>query len=111
MHYVGANGARIPNLGEVSLDFVTRARKRGRMVFQVADVKKPLLAVSTLARTGHDVIFSDTGGKVINRKTKQELPFVKRNGIYVLEVLVAPPPEGSGQPGFARQGQKAAGHP
>ena len=92
MHYLSANGGRIPNQGEVKLNFITRERHRCNIDFQVADVKRPLLAVSTLTRAGNDVTFDADGGKIINRKTKRTMSFVKRDGIYVLEILVAPPP-------------------
>ena len=109
VHYLSANGGRIPNQGEVKLNFITRERHRCNIAFQVADVKRPLLAVSTLTRAGNDVIFDATGGKIINRKTKRTMSFVKRDGIYVLEILVAPPARG--EAGFARQGPAAGAHP
>ena len=105
----------IPNQGEMVLDFITKERHRGHIAFQVADVKRPLLAVSTLARSGNDVVFTEGGGAIVHRKTGCKTSFVKKDGIYVLEILVAPaasaPAGGPGGTGFARQGPAAGKHP
>ena len=75
-------------------------------------MKRPLLAVSTLARSGNEVTFSESGGTVVHKRTGRKTTFVKRDGIYVLEILVAPATAGrSGGPGFARQGLVASKHP
>ena len=109
MHYLSVHGGRIPNQGEVNLNFITREHHRCNIAFHVADVKRPLLAVSTLTRAGNDVTFDTIGGKIINRKTTRTVSFVKRDGIYVLEIMVDPPARGG--PGFARQGPAAGAHP
>ena len=94
-------GGRIPNLGEVGLDFLTKEQHRCRIVFQVANVKRPLLAVSTLTRAGNHVSFGPHGGEIRNTRTGRKISFVRRDGIYVLEVLVAPPAVARGQPALA----------
>ena len=115
VHYLAANGGRIPNQGEMVLDFITKERHRGHIAFQVADVKRPLLAVSTLARSGNDVVFTEGGGTIVHRKTGRKTTFAKKDGIYVLEILVAPadpaPSDGPGGTGFARQGPAAGNRP
>ena len=90
VHDLAANGGRIPNQGEMTFDFVTQERHRGHIAFQVADVKRPLLAVSTLVRAGNDITFGPSGGTIAHRKSGRNTPFVKRDGIYVLEIMVAP---------------------
>eukprot|EP00969_Alexandrium_andersonii_P350663 15433691-Alexandrium_andersonii.AAC.1 len=42
--YLAAEGGRLPNLGEAELGFVAKERHRCRIKFQVAAVKRPLLA-------------------------------------------------------------------
>ena len=112
VHYLAANGGRIPNQGEMPLDFVTKERHRGHIAFQVADVKRPLLAVSTLARSGNEVTFSETGGTILHKETGRKTTFVKKDGIYVLEILVAPATTGGpGGTGFARQGLAVSRYP
>ena len=83
-------------MGEVDVAFLTKEQHRCRMAFQVANVKRPLLAVSTLTRTGNDVAFTAGGGTIINRKTGRKISFSRKGGVYVLEVMVAPAPGRSG---------------
>ena len=95
MHYLSTNGDLIPNQGEMKVDFLTQERQRGRITFQVADVKRPLLAVSTLTRAGNDATFGANGGKIVNRRFGACMSFVKRDGIYILELMVVPPVDGA----------------
>ena len=112
VHYLAANGGRIPNQGEMVLDFLTRERHRGHIAFQVADVKRPLLAVSTLARSGNEVTFTDNGGAITHTKTGHKTTCVEKDGVYVLEILVAPATAGGpGGTGVARQGPAASTYP
>ena len=103
----------------MAFGFVTQERHRWQIAFQVADVKRPLLAVSAPARAGNDAIFGASGGTIVNRKSGRKTSFAKRDGIYALEILVAPAARlpqsaadggGSGA-GCARQGPAAGNHP
>eukprot|EP00969_Alexandrium_andersonii_P225546 9960554-Alexandrium_andersonii.AAC.1 len=62
-----------------------------RITFQVAEVKRPFLAVSILAKAGDDVYFTSSGGKIANRKSQRAINFPMVDGVYVLEMLIAPP--------------------
>eukprot|EP00969_Alexandrium_andersonii_P355884 15445406-Alexandrium_andersonii.AAC.1 len=42
--YLAAGSRRIPNSGDVHLVIVVKGRCRCRITFQIADVKRPLLA-------------------------------------------------------------------
>ena len=117
VHYLSADGGRVPNLGETRVHFETKERHRVNHVFQVADIKKPILSVDSLTKSGNEVRFHTGGGTITNNRTKKQIRFSKRGGVYVLEVLVAPHrkverPTGptttnsGGQPGFTRQGAK-----
>ena len=46
----------------MKVDLRTQERQCGHNTFQVADVKRPLLAVSTLARAGDDATVGTNGG-------------------------------------------------
>eukprot|EP00969_Alexandrium_andersonii_P075275 3319155-Alexandrium_andersonii.AAC.1 len=63
-HYLAGDGGRIPNLGEVEVGFFTTEQHRCRIRFQVAAVKRPLLAASTLTKAGNDVHFGVDGGRI-----------------------------------------------
>eukprot|EP00969_Alexandrium_andersonii_P026046 1136931-Alexandrium_andersonii.AAC.1 len=64
VHYLAADGGLIPNLGEARLGFLTKEQHRFRITFQVAEVKRPLLAVGTLTKAGNDVHFTSSGGAI-----------------------------------------------
>ena len=55
VHDLAADGGHTPNLGELTLEFITKERHSCRSVFQVATVKRPRLAVSTPTRAGNQV--------------------------------------------------------
>ena len=112
VHYLAADGGRIPNLGELEVGFLTKEKHRCRMMFQVAHVKRPLLAVSTLTRSGNDVNFKAEGGTITNRKTGRVIAFAKKGGVYVLEVVVAPPSgQGKGSPPGGSDRWRRSGNP
>eukprot|EP00969_Alexandrium_andersonii_P252870 11176249-Alexandrium_andersonii.AAC.1 len=52
--YLAADGGRVPNLGEVELGFVAKEQHRCEIKFQVVAAKRPLLAVSALAKAGDE---------------------------------------------------------
>ena len=70
-----------------------------------------LLAVSTLTRAGNQVSFGQKGGRIYNPRTKRTIDFVRREGIYLLEILVAPPRRDGppGEPGWTTVGGRNAG--
>eukprot|EP00974_Lingulodinium_polyedra_P032282 3109188-Lingulodinium_polyedra.AAC.1 len=71
----------------MKLDFLTQERRRRRVVFQAADVKRPLSVVYTLTRAGNGVFSTANGGAIVNQKTKRGISFVRRGGVYILEIL------------------------
>ena len=96
--------------GGVHLGFVTKEQHRCRITFQVANAKRPPLAVGALTKAGNDVHFTANGGQIVNRRTKRVISFTKIDGIYVLELLMAPA-AGAGTDGWKTvQGKRAAGH-
>ena len=63
------------------------------VLFQVADVSKPLVSVSSLCEKGNMVPFGRSGGVVQNLSTGLETPFHRQNGIYVLSMWLLDEPE------------------
>ena len=66
------------------------------MTFQVADVSKALGSASNILRHGNSIVMDMTeDGKdlayIQNKKTGQQMWMRQRNGVYVLDLLVAPP--------------------
>eukprot|EP00969_Alexandrium_andersonii_P362374 15459569-Alexandrium_andersonii.AAC.1 len=55
-------------------------------------MKRPLLAVSTLAHGWNDARYAAGGGQIVDRKIKRTVNlFAKIDGLCVLDVLRAPP--------------------
>ena len=61
------------NLGQTDLKFRDKNGQIFSINFQVAEIKKPLVAVTDLIRYGNEVIFDGTGGKIRNVKTGKEV--------------------------------------
>ena len=85
-----------------------------KMDFQVTNVTKALGSVSKMVSNGNKVVFdTDAQGNchsyIEKKGTGEKLWLRERNGVYVLDVLVAPPGysgevDDYGQPkGFTRQ--------
>ena len=57
------------------------------LVFQVTDVKKPLLAVRRLVEKGNKVVLSGVEGEsfILNEATKVKVPVKKKGGSFVIE--------------------------
>jgi hypothetical protein len=89
MKYRAANGTRIANLGQLSVEFATAEGYACGMPFQVAEVERPLVAVSQLAAAGNRVELNKDGGSITNLKTGKSIALVRKGGVYILSMLVA----------------------
>jgi hypothetical protein len=99
--YRAANGARIPNLGQVKVPFVNEDGVKCGIMFQVAEVERPLISATQLAASGDAVIIDGKGAKIVNTKTRKVMKLVKRGGVYVLRLRVKADPA-PGVPGPGR---------
>ena len=90
-YYVAANGAPIRNEGERTLAMVTQEGQVRQMVFQVAKTKKALASVSKIVANGNRVIFDDEGSYIMNKATGELTALRLENGVYLLDVCIAPP--------------------
>ena len=77
---------KLPNLGQQQLHACTHEGLDTEVLFQIADVSKPLVSVSAICELGNRVIFGRGGGVVQNLASGHETPFQRKNGIYVLEM-------------------------
>jgi hypothetical protein len=98
-NYVSASGTDIPNEGQQIIPAVTEDKMACQFTFQVAAVTRPILSVSRICERGNEVEFSrdGKGGVIRHVKTQKEIPFIKKNGIYVLKLWIPRPA------GFTRQ--------
>ena len=96
-YYVTADGSKIYNEGKKDVTVSTTDGSKVRdMTFQVANVQKALGSVSQMVRRGNRVVFDrDGSGKdlayIENKRNKERIYMRQEKGVYVLDVLVAPP--------------------
>jgi hypothetical protein len=100
--YRGPDGTRIPNEGQQQVQFTSDEGHRCGMTWQIADVERPLIAVSHLSAAGNNVIFTKTGGEIVNNATGKKIKIQKKGGVYVLRMWVPGPQGTSPSKPFAR---------
>ena len=94
LHYVSATDHRIPNVGEISLEFQTDEGQSETIVFQVADVNKPLMSISDRVDHRCRVVFDqddETGvdlSHIYNKKTKKKMKLNLVGKVWVLDCTV-----------------------
>ena len=71
------------------------------IAFQVVEVQKPLLAVSSLTAQGHRVIFAEQDDHIL-MSSGEKLPLRNLNGVYELDVWIKHDP--ANEVIFVRQG-------
>ena len=69
------------------------------IAFQVVEVHKPLLAVSSITAQGHQVIFADKDDHIL-LSSGEKLPLRNVNGVFELDVWIKHDPAED----FRRQG-------
>ena len=99
--HVGPGGEKIDNLGELAVKVRTERHGGGdissRVIFQVAKVRKPLLAVSGVIGKGIIVVFGGSGSFRLSRScagvtsvrkaitgVQGRIPLHAQNGVFVL---------------------------
>ena len=111
--YVGPGGERIPNLGQFSTDMNLEDLRAGRFTFQGAEVRKPLMSVSSVNDNGNMVVFDNEGSYIIPptattalKKIRELIQGVagkvtlnRQHGVYNMKVWQ------QRKPGFTRQGR------
>ena len=83
-NWVSASKHRLKNLGQQKIKACTEEGEETEVLFQIADVSKPLVSVASICERGNRVLFGKVGGVVQNLRTGREIPFYRRNGIYIL---------------------------
>ena len=83
-----ADGNEMPNLGEVYVTFLTREGTKCGIKFQVADVRRPLLAVSSISSKGNLVEFAQHGGTIKSLDGKMRIDFEGKDRVYTMDLYV-----------------------
>ena len=105
-HYVSASGGRLPNLGQQKLKIKTNEGRDAMVLYQVAELSRPLTAVSETCDNGNWVVFTPEGGFIWNLRTGGQTTFERRGGIYELDLWVKDSDRtgGNQSTGFPRPG-------
>ncbi len=64
------------------------------MTFQATtEVKKPLAAASKITAKGNRIVLDEEGSDsyIEHKKTGTRIPLTMENGVYMMEMVVAPP--------------------
>ena len=94
LHYVSCTNHRIPNVGEVKLEFETSEGHQESILFQVADVNKPLMSISDRVDNRCRVIYDqddDTGEDlthIYNKVTTKKMKLRRVGKVWVLDATV-----------------------
>ena len=63
-----------------------------RIVFQVADVHKPLLSISGCADMGFDCYLRNKGGDLLDKHSGEKIPLEHRDNLYVMRAWIRQDP-------------------
>jgi len=93
-HYMSAGEELIPNLGQQTLDIVTDSGNDSQVRYQMAEISRPLNAVSEICDAGgaegQHVLFTKWGGIIYNLESGQKTYFQREDGVYTLDFWVKP---------------------
>ena len=111
--YEVANGETIPNQGERRCHMMTLGSTTAKsIVFQVADVHKPLLSISRCADMGFYCHLGKDGGYMEDTITGERIPLHRRDNLYVMKTWIRADPSGGAvpseppnEPSFGGQGR------
>ena len=88
LKFAGPDGKEIPNYGEVDVDWIATEGHKCRMVIQMSDVDRCLLAVTELNDAGNDVVLSKHGGEIIHVASGKRVALQRKGGVYVVKMWI-----------------------
>ena len=103
MKYVAANGHRIANEGQKAVRGLTSEGIPLNMVWQVAEVKRPLASIGRICDAGNTAIFTQHGGHIVPEqalsktlevleKRGESLRLEREGGVYNFKMWIPRPP-------------------
>ena len=98
LHYRVANGGRIPNRGEVSIEGTTSEGQGIKLKGQVTDVEKPLISTKEIVLAGNRIVHELDNDYIENVKTGKRVHIDNVGGEYTITVKIPKPRE---KPTFA----------
>ena len=89
LYYIAASGTRILNNGELTLNFFTRDGHKSSLIFQCAEINKPLCSVSHLTDNEFCVVFNRHEGRdvsyILHKPTKKRMKLRRERGVFILD--------------------------
>ena len=79
---------KLPNQGEKKVVVKTANGALRRMVYQMAEVTRPLTAASKVCDAGHEIRLRKDGGEVVDLRTGERTTVKRVNNVYVMELWV-----------------------
>ena len=84
---MAANGSRIPNLGQMVVAFENSLGTAGKILFQVAQITKPLVSVSKLIDDGHQVVFDQRASYIIQKESGKKMMLRRERGVFIIDAF------------------------
>lgn len=85
--YRAANGTRILHYGDKKVAWRTQRGQGLGLMFQVADVSRPLVSIPEITQAGHDVVLSKAGGE-IRHSSGEIIPLERVGNAYYLDMVM-----------------------
>ena len=89
-------------MGQQKVKVVTNEGRGSKVLSQIAEVSRPLTAVSATCDAGNVVVYTSKGGFIHNVATGEKTRFERNGGIYELDLWMRPEYV---EKGFGRQGR------
>ena len=84
--YGSASAGRMPNMGQKVLNIQTDEGRDAKVLYQIAEVSRPLTSVSATCDQGNWVVYIPHGGFIMNTMTGERTSFERQGGIYELDL-------------------------
>ena len=78
----------MPNMGQKVLKVQTNEGKDTSVLYQIAEVSRPLTSVSATCDRGNWVVYTPEGGFIMNCQTGERTSFERKGGIYELDLWI-----------------------
>ena len=86
-------------MGQKVLNIQTNEGRDAKVLYQIAEVSRPLTSVSATCDKGNRIVYSPHGGFIMNTMTGERTSFERQGGIYELDLWVHTP-SGEGCEGY-----------
>ena len=78
----------MPNMGQQELRVQTNEGRDAKVLYQIAEVSRPLTATNQTCDNGNWVVYTTHGAFIWNLKTGGKTNFERRGGIYEIDLWV-----------------------